>query len=270
MSRWSILTAVTAAVLAVSPSVGLCQARGEEIPFSDEAVERTITKAKEYLWSLHRSGRGKDPWPDSRMHKDYRGKIVPYVNYGGASALVMYSLLASGDKPTETRMDRAIKWLSRIDSKGTYTLGLRCQVWTFLPRDVHRRLLKKDASRLMKSIARPAGRRGKLSNLHGIYTYQSDGKPATRGDHSNTQFGILGVWAAARMNIEIPTGYWKLIYNHWKVNQNAEGAWRYGIGRGAGRHGHRSQDTMTAVGLASTFVAYDNLYNQKFVRCGAN
>ena len=236
------------------------------IPFSDEAVERAIEAGTKYLWSLYRE-QG-DPWPDQPTVTDNHGKVVPYINYGGRSALAMYALLAAGEKHTDPRMKRALNWLSMMDCQGTYALGLRNQVWAILPANLGRDLLKKDAERLVRSVAQPPRTRSPaLGNVYsyGTYTYNCDDKPGPGGDHSNTQFGVLGVWAAAGRNIEIPKWYWELVFKHWMITQNTEGGWNYSNGPSA-----VSKDTMTAAGLASAFVAFDNLYVDQFVKVGVN
>ena len=259
--------------LALAAGLGLplaARAQRKPIPFSDAAVENAIQRGKKYLWSLYRETG--DPWPDKRWSivDDGKGNKVrtPYENYGGRMSLAIYALLAAGERYTDPRMKRALEWLSRIDSKGTYTLGIRAQIWALLPREMGRELLKKDAARLIRSISQPAPARtpdpARLYH-YGTYSYVSADKPSGGGDHSNTQFGILGVWAAARCNLEVPKWYWELVYRHWLLTQNTEGGWNYGIGLSTG-----SKDTMTAAGLASVMVAFDNLYVDKFVKCGGD
>jgi len=263
--RGKLLIAILGGVLALP---AWASAQQPQPSFSDAAVDQAIERGKQYLWSLYRP-QG-DPWPDQRTEivQDHRGRReVPYVNYGGRMALAMYALLAAGEKYTDPRLKRGLDWLSRIDCKGTYTLGLRAQIWALLPRRIARELLVKDADRLVKSIGRPPkGTRGAAwSDLYGTYSYTSAGRPSQSADHSNTQFGILGVWAAARNGVEVPKEYWELVYKHWSITQNPEGGWNYGVAASA-----RSKDTMTAAGLASTLVAFENLYMDKFIKCGAN
>ena len=262
-AHWAVVAFL--GVAAAFPAV--CRAQRRPIAFSDEAVANAIAKAKEFLWSQYRSDPSQDPWPDVRT-KRAGDKIVPYENYGGYSAMPMYALLAAGEKYNEPRMKRALDWLARIDTKGTYTLGVRMQIWAYLPEAIGRPLMIKDTDRLVKSINQPAPGKGftaKTTYTHGTYTYISDGKPKGGGDHSNTQFGQYGVWAAARCNIEVPSKYWELVYKHWMMTQNPDGGWAYGIGPAVkGKH------TMTAAGLASLFVASDNLFSERYVECGQN
>ena len=48
---------------------------------------------------------------------------------GGPSALATYALLTSGLTSNEPHVAAAVAHLKSIDMRGTYALGLRCQVW---------------------------------------------------------------------------------------------------------------------------------------------
>jgi hypothetical protein len=63
-----------------------------------------------------------------------------------------------------------------------------------------------------------------------------------RGDHSNTQFALLGLWAARRHNVpaECPI---LLSYQHFVAGQNNDGGWGYD------RQKPGSTETMTCAGL---------------------
>jgi hypothetical protein len=89
-------------------------------------------------------------------------------------------------------------------------------------------------------------------------------------DNSNSQYGLLGVWAGAEAGLEIPIRYWEQVWNHWSDAQDANGTWGYNVAHGAPaaggrrppqRHGGltRTPLAMTAAGLASSIVARDYL-----------
>ena len=180
MSRTHWLLVVLIGAGAFPP---VCQAQRRAIPFSDEAVIAAIDKAKEYLWSQYRPDPGQDPWPDKPTKRD-GDRVVPYENYGGYSAMPMYALLAAGEKYNDRRMKRALDWLARIDTKGTYTLGVRMQIWAYLPEEIGRPLMMKDAERLVKSMSQPPPGKGYTETTtytHGTYSYVSSGKPRGAG-----------------------------------------------------------------------------------------
>jgi hypothetical protein len=70
-------------------------------------------------------------------------------------------------------------------------------------------------------------------------------------DNSNSQYGLLGVWAASEVGVEVPRKYWEAVQHHWESCQLKSGEW-----------GYRANDTtgrlaMTAGGIASLSVTYD-------------
>ena len=274
MLRRIVLTVTLLAVVAGFPQAAFSQRRGaKEAAFSSKAVDDAIEKARDYLWKKHRKGGG-SPWPAPGGNE---GK-----HRGGRTALALYALLSSGDKynaDSNGRLERAVTWLSKVKTDSTYVLGVRMQVWSKLPPEKHRPLLKKDMKVLIDNILAPKHTGNRIvpgrKYQYGTYTYHCNGHPERRrnidadNDHSNTHIGLLGAMAAAQKNIEIPRGYWQLVYDHWKLSQNEEGGWRYAVGPGRARNSTGvSEDTMVAAGLASVFVAYDNLSSRKGARCG--
>ena len=210
--------------------------------FSDRAVEQAIQKGCKYL--LSKQGPGGN-WPARNKYKV------------GPGALATYALLESGINPQNPKMMKALTWLSRNRTEKTYGLGLRANVWLSANRhtsDKYRGFLMKDAKMLW------------LSAHNGAYDYESPGKSkGGRWDNSNSQYGVLGVWAAAMNLGEVPSAYWKAVLTHWKGCQNGDGGWGYRTAGKGGQGGSRA--TMTAGGVATCFVCFDSLYAQDFVKC---
>jgi len=69
------------------------------------------------------------------------------------------------------------------------------------------------------------------------------------------------VWAASLANIEVPKEYWWLVEKHWLDTQIQDGGWNYS------KSAMTSTATMTAAGLASMFVCFDNLFTKGFIEC---
>jgi len=216
------LLIVACVVIALTPWVS----RGAR--FSAGAVDKAIEKAIAHLWSRQEGNGG---WGG-------HGNKYPL----GPSALVAYALLESGISATDPKMAKALEFLSYGKTEKTYTLGLRANVYLAALETApeYRKNLIADVVQLIKSTK------------NGSYNYdcRADGKSS--GDNSNSQYGLLGVWAGARARrLEIPTQYWQLVWKHWVGAQNADGGWGYR------RDGTRA--TMAAAGVASLFVCYDNL-----------
>ena len=216
-------------------SVGFAAGPG----FSDEAIDKAIKRGAKFLWTT--------------QNED--GTFPPHGQYKlGNGVMAVYALLESGANPQDPRMAKALKWLAKTKTDYTYCLGLRCQVWLSANRTTKRkylRFLEKDVDKLVKSTA------------NGSYGYVSKGLGRSSGDHSNSQYGLLGVWAGALANLEgIPQSYWKKVLEHWKGAQCADGGWAYGGSAAKGTH------NMTAAGVASYFVCLDNAYFASFRDCG--
>ena len=72
-------------------------------------------------------------------------------------------------------------------------------------------------------------------------------------DNSNSQYGVLGVWAGAQVGIEIPDAYWNAVQNHWLSCQLPTGQWSYNKGDPQGTL------PMTAGGVASLLITHEAL-----------
>ncbi len=69
-----------------------------------------------------------------------------------------------------------------------------------------------------------------------------------RGDNSNTQFALLGLWAARRHGIAADLSL-KLAAEHFRRTQNGNGGWGYATGT-------PTKNTMTSVGLLSLALGH--------------
>ena len=77
--------------------------------------------------------------------------------------------------------------------------------------------------------------------------------PMLDWDNSNTQYGLLGVWAGAEAGVEVPWDFWAAAEQHWIGCQLPTGEWEY---NGKGRQGYYA---MTVAGIASLLVVHDYL-----------
>ncbi len=241
--------------LLVSPAL----AAGEDGSFSEENIDRAIQRAKAYLYSEQKNGRwekyGKGP-NDKNWH--------PL----GPTALATVALLSAGENPQKKELKAALEILAkgaRTDT-GTYTLGLMGNVFMLANRKTqgkYRQELRLVTKRLV------------LSTKDGSYGYRSEGKQDSSGDHSNAQYGLLGVWGGRLGNEEISKEYWAAVMRHWLLTQNADGGWAYNWDKSgkegpAGPSGKSSTRTMVTAGVASLFVCFDNLFADAFIECKAS
>ncbi len=214
------------------------------VEFSDKAVKAAIDKGIKALWDQC-SPQG--TWPA------YGEPANPTFYFpDGPTALAAYALLENGVNPQDPRMKKTLDWLAKQNCTKTYALGLRCNVWLIVSEKDKNYLkyLRKDAQKLWEGT------------VMGGYRY--DVPSAQDYDNSNSQYGLLGVWAAAMANIEVPEKYWQIVMKHWVNNQNADGGWEYIGPSGASTY------TMTTAGVASLYVCLDNLLADAFIKCNVN
>ena len=209
-----------------------------QVKFSDEGVKKAIERGAEYLWSRQRPD---GSWPP------FTGETYPT----GPGALACYALLESGVNPQDERMQEALQWLAGTYSNQTYCVSLRCNVW----KAANRSTADKYIENLRQESAQIADSTG-----DGSFTYSCSGSPTTGGDNSNSQFGLLALWAARQNDLRIKKSVWQLCRDHWIRTQNPDGGWPYRKSAGS-----VSSDTMTCAGLASLYVCVDNLQARDFI-----
>ncbi|MEO6436873.1 MAG: DUF4159 domain-containing protein [Tepidisphaeraceae bacterium] len=76
--------------------------------------------------------------------------------------------------------------------------------------------------------------------------------PGFTWDNSNSQYGLLGVWAGAEVGVEVPDSYWREVQAHWMYYQLPSGQWSY-------MPPFEPSYSMTVGGIASLLVAHDYL-----------
>ena len=228
--------------------------------FSPEAVDRAIKRGVEYL----KKSQGADgSWPG------HGGDKYPV----GPTAIATYAMLESDMiKVTDPKMKSALDWLGKKQAPAkagkqqsasasfchkTYELGLRANAFlaaikrSGMANSPYRSFLRNDVRMLVFSTA------------DGSYSYDCFGDGSSgkgHWDNSNSQYGVLGVWAGVQADEEVPREYWHKVLKHWTECQTPDGGWSYNSNR-------NPSATMTTAGLASMFLCYDNLLADKFIKC---
>ena len=211
--------------------------------FSDDAVERAIGKAVKFLLSKQRK--------DGSWGHYAEGKTMQTT---GPTALVVYALLESGMNPQDKRLAKSLEWMAKLEAAMTYSLACRASAWSAANRSTNGKYYKQLITDMRILVA---------SSNYGNHTYQATGHPIKGFDNSNSQFGLLGAWAARMDGREVPLQYWKSVMGHWEREQQPDGGWQY-----SPKHLGGSCGTMTVGGVASLYVCIDNLYGSQFLSCG--
>ncbi|MFO1489492.1 MAG: DUF4159 domain-containing protein [Kiritimatiellia bacterium] len=169
---------------------------------------------------------------------------------GGVSAMAVLAILAAGGDPkADEQLAGSLEWLAKLEPDNTYVRGLRANVWEYALRkmpydDKLRERLKADRDWLVKAIGDREGWR---------YTMSS-----TDWDNSCTQYGVLGIWAAARAGLPPDDKLWLTLSKHFRGCQGEDGGWSYTTGG--------STPNMATAGLASLFLVYDMYYARNVYR----
>lgn len=251
-----IVVAVAAVVL-LAPAA---RAQNNEA-FTDQEVAKAIEGGAKYLLSTQQDDGSWAP-------VIYGGGQLNYSV--GPTAICAYALMEAGIHPSNPKIVRALEYLAKTETEMTYCLAFRALAFsTALRKDPkqtrYRQFLKKDARMLLMSIDDEGG-----------YTYWSRGQQKTGQkerfisetegkDHSNCQYGLLGVWAAAAVGEEVPRKYWDIILKFWLKRQLADGGWGYST-----KLRKEACVSMTLAGLASIYVCVDNIRNTTSLTCKGN
>jgi hypothetical protein len=191
--------------------------------------------------------------------------------YGGRTAICTYALLAAGEKPKESpKLAAAIKWLMKADLRGTYAVALRSQVWNLIDDSPERdKARDADARFLLDSLIQKGPGTGFYGYSYGIFGQKprnprpfGEGGPGADNeyDRSNSQYGVLGVWALEQAGAEIPQKYWEIVDKAWRNAQQHDGGWLYSDG---GDDFANARPTMTCAGVATLFITQDYLLRSK-------
>jgi len=209
---------------------------------TDAAVEDSIKRGVRFL-----SGQfDGDQIPAS----DHYAKM-----HEGLDCLAVYALLTSGlavndphlqpHDPFMTAALAATKKYALRDGPATYGRALRSAAMAVYNRPEDQAALAADVAWLRNA------------QRDGAYSYDNNVPANTERlnfwDNSNSQYGLLGVWAGAETGIAIDPEYWQAVQTHWVSSQLVDGQWAYSATDAQGNL------SMTLAGIASLLVCHDYL-----------
>ncbi len=208
---------VTAALCAAEP----VSARAQAVTGQD--VRKAIDEGIRFL----RARQGANgAWPD--------------LGYpGGTTALAVLALRNAGVPADDPAVVNGVNHLRSVANRQTYVVALKIQA-----------LAAVDPVRYRPDIVAAAAWLVRAQCEDGGWSYTVSGG---RSDHSNSQFGLLGLHEAARADVPIPEAVWKKAEADWVQTQHKDGGWGY-VGQGTETTG-----SMTAAGVASLYIVGQSL-----------
>lgn len=213
---------------------------------TDEALAHSIQRGVRWLLSQQNEHGHWERLSDQPPLPD-RGPSY----YGGNTALACLALLYARIPPEHPQLAQGLDSLVDLEANATYVYGIRCHVFALAELKRYHQPCQHDLSWLLRTVGK-----GQDDSFAGTYDYTApyDDQPRRRYDNSNSQYGLLGVWAGAEAGYNVPEQYWRLTERHWLADQRPDGGWNY---QGAERDSYGS---MTAAGVASLYVVLDHLY----------
>ena len=151
---------------------------------------------------------------------------------GGMTCLATLALLQAGQTPDAPAVRAALAYIRRLPDQFVYTTGLKLMVLARLDLPADRQSIRETALWLANA-----------QNSTGLWNYTPGG---IRYDHSNAQFALLGLHAAAEVGVKIPNLVWQRAQTKVLQTQGHDGGWSYQIGESYG--------SMTAAGVADLLV----------------
>lgn len=237
----------------------------QEVPVTEENVAKAIAGGVAYLYSVANKDGVWDDMPVPTIEISARSlmsKAPDYRTYdwGGRTALALSALALCGQQSDE-RFQKALKWLMKQDLRGTYALGLRMQLVHLVGENKeYQAVLREDYKKLI------AGSRPDQNWLIWQYMAPPVKYPYFVGDYSNTNYAVLGIWAASDEREEVPRTLWQGIERAWVHGQDKSGGWSYlpvpAYNANTIPEWRQVRGSMTAAGVASLYLIIDNIGNK--------
>jgi hypothetical protein len=193
----------------------------------------SISKGQE---ALLKSQSPDGPWQDASPHAV------------GKTSLALLALHRTGFSKTEPEFARGLNWLRGQNPTLTYEISLLIQILAEAGD------FEKDAAQISKLAKMLQDSQIPVGADVGSWSYT--GSEPSRGDHSNSQFAILGLHAAEQAGEVIPSHVWVMARQHWTGSQYDNGSWSYT----GPRNTIPGTGSMTAAGIASLEIIQGALH----------
>jgi len=167
------------------------------------------------------------------------GHWTEYSIYtGGVTGLATLALLSAGEDVDSPTVKKALSYLQALDPPDTvYSAALQTMALCAGEPDKDRLLIARNV-KWLESVQLREGRR------KGAWGYGSN---KGSGDNSNTQFALLALHEAARVDVEVQRQTWELALDYWTRTQREDGSWGY-------TEDEPATGSMTCAGIASVVI----------------
>ncbi len=189
-----VVVGLIAGVAAGTPATGRADVTSAEV---NRALEEGVIAIKQRC-------RADGSWPEYRRYT------------GGYTCLASLALLEAGESPKSPLLAAALERVRAVPNERTYVVGLKLMALAAAA-DPDRYRAEIDAAADWLLLTRcPSG----------LWSYGASAANCNF-DHSNTQFALLGLHAAAEAGAEIPRGVWRDIRKAVLDTQQSDGGWSY-------------------------------------------
>jgi len=277
LRHWQSLTIVATLAMCIGPHPARAQAPSPagartlhiakqsmpEDPFvSDADVGKAIEKGAAYLMSQFVNGKWKDMAPAATDDEDRRRSAA-------ADFLAVYALLTAGKAIDNPKLDlkkdpymkplvEAMKAMEIVGEQQTYGRAVRLVALSMVNRKEDQGVMTTDIQYMLDACAGGGYSYDMRTGKADSWKDHAYAKRKSHGDNSNSQYALLGVWAAAKAGCNVPDDYWQVVEKKWTEGQRDDGQWSYVDGKDT------PHLAMTLAGLASLFVCHDYLNTAKF------
>ncbi|MCP3913933.1 MAG: hypothetical protein GY711_00075 [bacterium] len=167
----------------------------------------------------------------------------------GATALAAYALVKSGVPPRHQAVRRALAYLDQHPPERTYEAGCHLLLYAALDPAIYRSRAEIALDALLEWQVGDWGYPG----THGDPS-------ASHRDLSNTQYGALGLWAATKLDLQVPRAAWaELARATLDYLQQVEDAAATPPGFGYRPNGTAASGSMTTAGVSVLSLAMPHL-----------
>jgi len=238
MSRRTWAGALAVALLLPATAAAQPRAAAPAKP-EDELVNKVRDSIKRGVTYLKKNINAQGNW---------EGVVLQFLAdmEGGTTALVTLSLLNCGEKPDDPQIAKALDYLAGLPPRKTYVVGLQNMVFAEARRPKDLAVIQRNADWLIEKALGYQNGAGKLNG----WSYPGNNLP----DNSNTQYALLGLYAAKQAGAKIEDRHWKAIQEYYTRTQAPAGFWRYHNGTEFGGDGSASF-TMSVAGVCGLVIA---------------